>query len=83
MLIILNKTIFIKSFLTRVLHDYFKLIYAYLNEGDKVCKCYSCLKTIVQAYLHVGFFAIFFIKSASRKRLYLAIYEPVAIKHNF
>ena len=36
--------ILIKSFLTGVLYDCFKLIYAYLNEGDKVHECYSCLK---------------------------------------
>ena len=28
--------ILIKSFLTGILYDCFKLIYAYLNEGDKV-----------------------------------------------
>ena len=45
--------ILIKSFLTGVLHDCFKLIYMYLNEVDKVRKCYSCLKMIVQAHLHL------------------------------
>ena len=54
-----------------VLCDCFKLKYAYLNEGDKVCVCYSCLKLVKQAHLHVGFFAIFFIKRASHKRFYL------------
>ena len=63
--------IFIKSFLTGVLHDCFKLMYAYLNEGDKVRKCYSCLKMIIQAHLHVGFFKIFFIKRSLFKRFYL------------
>ena len=38
--------ILIKSLLTRVLYDCFKLIYAYLNEGDKVRECYSCLKML-------------------------------------
>ena len=63
--------ILIISFLTGVLYDCFKLIYAYLNEGDKVRECYSCLKLIVQAHLHVGFFTVFFIKRASLKRFYL------------
>ena len=46
-----------KSFLTGVLHDCFKLTYAYLNEGDKVREC---LKMIVQeAHLHAAFFTIF------------------------
>ena len=39
--------------LNRVLYDRFKLIYAYLNEGDKVRKCYSCLKRVTQAQLHL------------------------------
>ena len=57
--------------LHRYLYDCFKLIYAYLNEGDKICVCYSCLKMVIQARLHVGFFAIFFVKRASLKRFYL------------
>ena len=60
----LNKITFIKSFLTGVLHDRFKLIYTYLNEGDKIRECYSCLKMIMQSYSHLGFFT-FFIKRAS------------------
>ena len=63
--------ILIKSFLTGVLYDCFKLIYAYLNEGHKIREYYSCLKLIVQAHLHVGFFIIFFIKRASLQRFYL------------
>ena len=63
--------ILIKFFLTGVLYDCFKLIYAYLNEGDKVRECYSCLKMIIQAPLHVGFSTIFIIKRASLKRFYL------------
>ena len=50
-----NTRLFIKSFITRVLHDCFKLTYAYLNERDKVHECYSCLKMMIQAYLHVDF----------------------------
>ena len=57
--------ILIKSFLTRVLYDCFKLIYAYLNERDEVRECYSCLKTMIQGYLHVAFFTMSFIKHAS------------------
>ena len=56
-----------QSFLTGVLYDYFKPSYGYLNKGDKVCECYSCLKMVIQAHLHVGFFTIFFIKRASLK----------------
>ena len=62
--------ILVKSFLTGILYDCFKIIYASINEGDKVRGCYSCSKMIVQAYLHVGFFTIFFIKRASLKRFY-------------
>ena len=72
--------ILIKSFLTRVLYDCFKLICVYLNEGDKVRECYSCLKTVIQAQLHVGFSTILIIKRAS---VILFIYETVAIKHYF
>ena len=57
--------------LNRSLYDCFKLIYMYLNEGDKVRECYSCLKMIVQAHLHVGFFSIFFIKRALLNQFYL------------
>ena len=37
-------------------------LYAYLNEGEKVRQCYSYLKVMIQAHLHVGFSIIFFIK---------------------
>ena len=46
--------ILIKLFLTGALYNCFKLIYAYLNKGDKVSECYSCLKMMIQAYLHVS-----------------------------
>ena len=49
----------------------FQLIYAYLNERDKVRECYSCLKIVIQAQLHVDFSTIFIIKRASLKRFYL------------
>ena len=47
--------ILIKSYLTGVFYVCFKLIYAYLNEGDKVRECYSCLKMMMQAHVHVVF----------------------------
>ena len=47
--------ILIKSFLTGVLYDWFKLIYRYLNEGNKVRECFNCLKMMIQVHLHVGF----------------------------
>ena len=50
-----------------VLYNYFKLIYASLNEVDKVHKCYSCWKMVTQAHLHVDFFRTLFIKCASLK----------------
>ena len=62
----------IKSFLTGVLYDRFKLIYAYLKEEDKICVCYTCLKMVMQAHLHVLFPTIFFTKRASSlKQIYL------------
>ena len=63
--------IFIKSFLTAVFYDCFKLMYAYSNKGDKACECYSCLKVMIHAHLQVIFFTIFIIKRASLKRSYL------------
>ena len=65
-----KKIVLIKSFLAGDLYDCFKLIYAYLNE-NQVCKLYSCLKMVIQAHLHAGFFTLFFIKRASLKRFYL------------
>ena len=63
--------ILVKSYLTWVLYDCFKLIYEYSNEGGKIREYYNCLKIIVQAHLHVGFSTIFFTKRASLKQLYL------------
>ena len=63
--------ILIKSFKTGVLHDCSKLIYAYLNEGNKIHECYSCLKMMMQAHLHVSFFTICLVKRESLKQLYL------------
>ena len=65
--------ILMKFFLIGVLYDCFKLIYAHLSEGDKVCECCSCFIIIVQADLHVGIFTICFIKRASLKRFYLCM----------
>ena len=48
---VLNKMILIKSF---ILYDCFRLIYAYLNEWDKVRECYGCLKMMIQDHLYVG-----------------------------
>ena len=67
----MNKMILIKSFLTGTLNDCFKLIYTYLNEGDKVCECYSSLKMVIQTHLHVGFLTVFFTTRVSLKRFYL------------
>ena len=78
MLIISEQNYLVKSFLTAILYDCFKLIYTYLNEEDKVCECYSCLEVVIQAHLHVGFFTIFFIKRASllkRSYLYLKLLQ--------
>ena len=61
---------FIKSFL----NDNFELIYVYFNESDKIHKCYSSLKLMIQIDLDVGFFTIFFVK--------LLIHETVVIKLN-
>ena len=52
--------ILVKSFLTRVSYDCFKVMYAYLNEGDKVRKFYSYLKMIVQAPIYMMFFSQYF-----------------------
>ena len=48
-----------RIFSTRVLKIFFELIYAYLNEGDKVRECYGCLKMMIQTNLHIGFITIF------------------------
>ena len=50
-----------------------KLIYAYINEMDKVCECYGCLQMMMEAHLHVGFSTVFFIKRAPLKQFYLYI----------
>ena len=48
-----------------------KLHTFYLKIGDKARECYSFLKMIVQAHLHVGFFTTLLIKHVSHKRFYL------------
>ena len=59
-----------KSFLAEALYDRFKLVYGYLNEGEKVRECYSYLKLMIQGYLHAGFLKIFLMKHVSLKRFY-------------
>ena len=65
--------ILVKSFLTRVSYDCFKVMYAYLNEGDKVRECYRYLKMIVQAPICMMFFFhnIFIKRALLKKRFYL------------
>ena len=48
--------VFMKSFLTAVFYNCFKLLHAYLNEADEARECYDCLKIMIQAHLHVAFF---------------------------
>ena len=69
--------ILIKSFLTGILYDCFKRIYASLNEGDKVRECYSCWKMMIQSHLQVGF------SLNVHHFMILFIYETVAFKRNF
>ena len=52
-------------------NDPCQLIYAFLNEGDKIRECYRYLKMIKQPHLHVAFFTVFFLKRISIKRFYL------------
>ena len=78
----------VKSFLTGALYDSFKLIYAYLSEGDKVHECCSCFKMMMQSHLHVCFFKIFFIKRALLKgaleglRQFLVTESPLKMMKN-
>ena len=60
--------ILVKSFRRGVSYDRFQLTYANLNEGDKVRKCYSRLKSTIQAHLYVGFLTKIFRKHVSFKR---------------
>ena len=60
--------ILIKCFLTVFRMIVSNLNTRNLNEGYKVRECYSCLKMVIQAHLHVDFFTIFFIKRASLLR---------------
>ena len=62
--------ILIKSFLTGVSYDGFKLIYANFNDGDKVRECYSTLILMMQVHFHVGFFTKTFVKRVSLKRFF-------------
>ena len=67
----MNKAIFIKSVFTGVLCNSFKIVYAYLNDEDKVRECYSCLKMMIKTHLHVGFIPRFLTKRAPLKQFYL------------
>ena len=69
-MIFLNKIVIIKSFLTEVLRDHFKVLNVFLNEGDKVGECYSCMKLMIETNLHVGFFTITFFEHFLLKRIY-------------
>ena len=62
--------ILIKSFLKGVLYDHFKPKYMDLNERDKVCKCCSYFKLMIQSNLYVCLFKTFFVEHISLKRLY-------------
>ena len=62
--------VLIKSFLTGVWYDSFKLTCVYSDEREEVRERYSCLKMIVQSHLHFDFFTIVFIKRALLKRFY-------------
>ena len=53
--LLLNKMVLIKSSPARALYDRCKFMYMYLNKGDKVRECYSCLKLMVRTHLNVGF----------------------------
>ena len=60
MLISSEKVIVIKSFLTGVLYDCFRNICAYLNKSDKICKCYNCLKMVIQVPIYMLVFSQYF-----------------------
>ena len=66
--------VLIKSFLTGVWYDSFRLTCAYSDEREEVRERYSCLKMIVQPHLHFDFFTIVFIKRALRKQFYLNVH---------
>ena len=57
---ILSNTGFVRLFQTYI---------CIFNERDKICKCCSCLKIMIQSYLLAGFFTVFIIKRASFKKL--------------
>ena len=76
--------ILIKSFLTVVLYDCFKHTYIGLNEGDTINECYSRLKLMAQADLHIAFFTIFLVKQMLLKLFYwhmILLLSTTVIKH--
>ena len=56
-----------------VLYDCFKLVCAYLNEEDKISECYSCLKMMIQAHLHVVVFLKYFLLNVHHLNDYIYI----------
>ena len=73
----------IKSFLIGVLELIGVLfICAYLNEGDKVRECFSCLKMMMQAPTHVVSFSQYFSLNVHYLNDSISI-KTAAIKHNF
>ena len=47
--------IFLKSLLTGVLYDCFKLKFVYFNEGLEIGERHSCLKLRIKVHLHDAF----------------------------
>ena len=58
---LLDKMGVIKFFLNRFIISR-KCMEVYFNERNEVHECYSFLKAVILAYLHVGFFTVFFLK---------------------
>ena len=50
-----------------------------LNERDKVCKCYSCLKMMIQAQIHTSFFTNFSLNEDRRFNLYMKLLQSSTI----
>ena len=69
--------ILIESFLKEALYDWSKLVWVYLNDGDKVRECYANSLLInvrefkMQVFLHVDFFKTFLINYVLLKQSYL------------
>ena len=62
------------------LYDYFRLLHVYVIERNKVSECYSYLKLMIEAHLHVNFLAIFYAKRApSGLKQFLATESPLKV----